>query len=88
MLLICRMIRWLSARGILAGTVETAALPALMAATDPQAKPGALYSPDGFGNTNGAPAEQRTYLPLRSADEAARVWDVSEQLTRTAIPAA
>jgi NAD(P)-dependent dehydrogenase (short-subunit alcohol dehydrogenase family) len=83
-----RMIRWLSARGILAGTVETAALPALMAATDPQAKPGALYSPSGFGNTSGAPAEQRMYSPLRSADEAARVWDVSEQLTRTAISAA
>jgi NAD(P)-dependent dehydrogenase (short-subunit alcohol dehydrogenase family) len=82
-----RMIGWLSARGIMAGTVESAALPALMAATDPQAKPGALYSPSGFGNTSGAPAEQRMYSPLRSADDAARVWDVSEQLTRTAIPA-
>ncbi|WP_275006190.1 SDR family oxidoreductase [Promicromonospora iranensis] len=82
-----RMIGWLSARGIMAGTVESAALPALMAATDPQAKPGALYSPSGFGNTSGAPAEQRMYPPLRSADDAARVWDVSEQLTRTAIPA-
>ena len=83
-----RMIRWLSARGILAGTVESAGLPALMAATDPQAKPGALYSPSGFGNMGGPPAEQRMYSPLRSADEAARVWDVSEQLTRTAISAA
>ena len=82
-----RMIRWLSARGILAGTVETAALPALMAATDPQARPGVLYSPSGFGNTSGAPSEQRMYPPLRSVDEAARVWDVSEQLTRTAIAA-
>ncbi|MDR7382300.1 SDR family oxidoreductase [Promicromonospora iranensis] len=82
-----RMIGWLSARGIMAGTVESAALPALMAATDPQAQPGALYSPSGFGNTSGAPAEQRMYPPLRSADDAARVWDVSEQLTRTAIPA-
>jgi NAD(P)-dependent dehydrogenase (short-subunit alcohol dehydrogenase family) len=82
-----RMIRWLSARGILAGTVETAALPALLAATDPQAKPGTLYSPSGFGNPSGSPAEQRLYSPLLSADEAARVWAVSEQLTRTAIPA-
>ncbi|MBO0610064.1 SDR family oxidoreductase [Myceligenerans salitolerans] len=83
-----RMIRWLSARGILAGTVETAALPALMAATGPQAEPGVLYSPSGFGNTSGAPAEQRMYSPLRSAGEAARVWEVSERLTRTAISAA
>jgi NAD(P)-dependent dehydrogenase (short-subunit alcohol dehydrogenase family) len=82
-----RMISWLSTRGILAGTVETAALPALMAATDPQAKPGVLYGPRGFGNTSGAPAEQRLYPTLHSAEEAARVWDVSEQLTRTAIPA-
>ncbi|MFJ3407872.1 SDR family oxidoreductase [Promicromonospora sp. NPDC090134] len=83
-----RMIRFLSARGILLGTVETAGLPALMAATDPQAKPGALYSPSGFGNLGGRPAEQQMYSPLRSADEAARVWEVSEQLTRTAISAA
>jgi NAD(P)-dependent dehydrogenase (short-subunit alcohol dehydrogenase family) len=82
-----RMIRWLSARGLLLGTVETAGLPALMAATDPQARPGALYGPSGPGNLGGRPAEQRMYSPLRGTDEAARVWDVSEQLTRTAIPA-
>ena len=83
-----RMIRWLSARGILAGTVETAALPALMAATDPQAKPGALYGPSGLGNTSGAPAEQRMYAPLGSVEEAGRMWDFSEQLTKTVISAA
>ncbi|MFC9087994.1 SDR family oxidoreductase [Nocardiopsis dassonvillei] len=83
-----RLIRALSARGILAGTVETAKLPALMAATDPAAEPGALYSPSGPGNLGGPPAEQRLYTPLRGADEAARVWRVSEQLTGTAIPAA
>ncbi|BCJ69290.1 hypothetical protein [Polymorphospora rubra] len=74
----------MSARGILAGTVETAKLPALTAATDPSAKPGVLYGPSGPGNLGGPPAEQRMYAPLRSAEEAARVWRVSEQLTRTA----
>ncbi|MCK9869179.1 SDR family oxidoreductase [Nocardiopsis dassonvillei] len=83
-----RLIRALSARGILLGTVETAKLPALLAATDPAAKPGALYSPSGPGNLGGQPAEQRLYAPLRGADEAERVWRVSEQLTGTAIPAA
>ncbi len=83
-----RLIRALSARGVLAGTVETAKLPALMAATDPAAKPGALYSPSGPGNLGGPPAEQRLYPPLRSADEAERVWRVSEQLTGAAFPAA
>ncbi|TCB97350.1 SDR family NAD(P)-dependent oxidoreductase [Micromonospora zingiberis] len=81
-----RLIRAMSARGILAGTVETAKLPALMAATDPGAKPGVLYGPSGPGNLGGPPAEQRMYPPLRSADEAARVWRVSEQLTDTAFP--
>ncbi|WP_371403476.1 SDR family oxidoreductase [Kribbella sp. NBC_00662] len=82
-----RMIRALSARGILIGTVETAKLPALMAATDPHAKAGALYGPSGLGNLGGPPAEQRLYPPLRSPEDAERVWRVSEELTRTALPA-
>ncbi|PZU40120.1 MAG: short chain dehydrogenase [Microbacterium sp.] len=82
-----RIIRAMSARGILAGTVETAALPALMAATDPTAKPGVLYGPRGLGHLGGAPAEHTTYAPLRSETDAKRVWRLSEELTRTAIPA-
>ncbi|ADH66766.1 SDR family oxidoreductase [Nocardiopsis dassonvillei] len=83
-----RRIRALSARGILLGTLETSKLPALMAATDPAAKRGALYSPSGFGRLGGPPSEQRLYPPLRSAQEAARVWQVSEELTRVSFPAA
>ena len=83
-----RLIRALSARGILIGTVETAKLPALMAATGPDAKPGAFYGPSGPGNLGGQPAEQPLYPPLRSEAEAQRVWRVSEQLTRTAFVAA
>jgi NAD(P)-dependent dehydrogenase (short-subunit alcohol dehydrogenase family) len=83
-----RRIRTLSARGILLGTLETSKLPALMAATDPAAKPGALYSPSGLGRLGGPPSEQRLYPPLRSAREAARVWQVSEELTRVSFPAA
>ncbi|MGK8488422.1 SDR family oxidoreductase [Nocardia asiatica] len=79
-----RLIRALSARRILMGTVETAALPALMAATDPGAEPGTLYGPSGPGNLGGPPAEQRLYPPLLSAAEAQRVWEISEQLTETA----
>ncbi|WP_020576641.1 SDR family oxidoreductase [Actinopolymorpha alba] len=83
-----RLIRAMSARGILMGTVETAKLPALLAATDPSAKPGALYGPSGPGNLGGPPAEQRLYPPLRSSEEAQRVWRVSEELTKTAFPTA
>ena len=80
-----RLIRGLSERGILLGTVETAMLPALMAATDPDARPGALYGPSGAGNLGGPPAEQQLYPTLRSTEEAARVWEVSEQLTDVSI---
>ncbi|MFE0593913.1 SDR family oxidoreductase [Micromonospora echinospora] len=83
-----RLIRALSARGILLGTVESAKLPALLAATDPGAKAGVLYGPSGPGNLGGPPAEQRTYPPLRSTEEAQRVWQVSERLTGAAFVAA
>ncbi|MBO0677867.1 SDR family oxidoreductase [Mycolicibacterium sp. S2-37] len=78
-----RLIRALSARGILVGTVETAKLPALMAATDPHAEPGALYGPSGLGNLGGKPAKHELYAPLRSCDDAARIWRISEQLCKS-----
>jgi NAD(P)-dependent dehydrogenase (short-subunit alcohol dehydrogenase family) len=81
-----RVIRWLSARGILAGTVLTAGLPALMAATDPTAAGGEFYGPMGPGRVGGAPGKQPLFTPLRSTDDAARVWEVSERLTGVAIP--
>ncbi|XVV15344.1 SDR family oxidoreductase [Actinoplanes sp. CA-131856] len=77
-----RLIRALGRRGILFGTPESAALPALHAATSPTAKGGLLYGPSGFQHLSGPPAEQPLYSPLRSADEARRVWEVSEKLTR------
>lgn len=83
-----RLIRALSARGVLIGTVETAKLPALRAVTDPDAKPGTLYGPSGPGSLGGPPAEQRLYPPLRSNDDAERIWQVSEELTKTAFPTA
>jgi NAD(P)-dependent dehydrogenase (short-subunit alcohol dehydrogenase family) len=83
-----RIIRGLSERGLLLGTVGTAKLPALMAATDPAARPGALYGPRGLGHLSGPPAEQSMYAPLRRIEEARRVWEVSERLTGAAIPTA
>lgn len=77
-----RLIRALSRRGILVGTVETALLPALYAATWPDAEGGRLYGPSGFGNLAGAPAEQSFYRPLRGTEDAARIWRVSEELTK------
>jgi NAD(P)-dependent dehydrogenase (short-subunit alcohol dehydrogenase family) len=81
-----RVIRALSRRGILLGTVETAALPALMAATSPDAHGGRLYGPSGLGHLSGPSAEQAVYTRLRSEDDAKRIWQISENLTQTSFP--
>jgi NAD(P)-dependent dehydrogenase (short-subunit alcohol dehydrogenase family) len=83
-----RLIRWMSAHGILVGTAESAALPALYAATSPDAVGGRLYSPSGPGRVGGSPQEQRLYRPLRDDEAAQRVWAVSQELTGTSFPAA
>lgn len=72
-----RVVRWLSARGLLLGTVETAALPALVAATTDSPRSDVLYGPSGFGNLGGAPGTHPLYRPLRDLAEADRVWDAS-----------
>ena len=80
-----RAIRFLSERGILVGTVESAALPALLAATSPELRGGELVGPRGAGHVGGAPAVHAMYQPLRDEQEAARVWTVSQELTGTLI---
>jgi NAD(P)-dependent dehydrogenase (short-subunit alcohol dehydrogenase family) len=77
-----RIIRALSARGILVGTLESAALPALLAATAPE--PAAFYGPRGLGHLGGAPAEQRLYRAFRVTDDARRLWNESEKLVKLA----
>ncbi|WP_435742608.1 SDR family oxidoreductase [Microbacterium sp. PMB16] len=76
-----RIIRWGSARGIVFGTPESASLPALYAATSPDARRRSMYGPSGIGHLGGGPAEQRVYSRLRSEDEARRVWQISEEMT-------
>ena len=76
-----RLIRWLSARGLLVGTVESAQLPALLAATSSQARDGGFYGPEWIGHAGGPPGEQKPWAPLRSTQDAARLWAVSEELT-------
>ena len=75
-----RLIRALSARGILVGTVQTAQLPALYAATSPDAESGGFYGPRGLGHMGGPPGEQKLFSRLRSAEDAERIWQVSEEL--------
>ncbi|MEJ2887727.1 SDR family oxidoreductase [Actinomycetospora aeridis] len=75
-----RFIGALSSRGILLGTAESAGLPALYAATSPEARGGHFYGPRGLGHLGGAPAEQKPFAPTRSTEEAERVWRVSQEL--------
>jgi NAD(P)-dependent dehydrogenase (short-subunit alcohol dehydrogenase family) len=75
-----KLIRALSCRGILVGTAESAALPAVYAATSPDAKGGHLYGPRGLLHLGGPPAEQALYSRLQGAQDSRRMWGLSEQL--------
>jgi NAD(P)-dependent dehydrogenase (short-subunit alcohol dehydrogenase family) len=84
-----RLIRALSRRGLFVGTPETAALPALMAATADNA-PGdsRFYGPSGPGGLGGRPAAQKLWPRLRSRADARRAWDISRELTQVSLSAA
>lgn len=81
-----KVIRALSARGILLGTVASAALPALYAATSPAAGGGRLYGPKGIGHLGGPPAEQKPFGRISGAADAERMWRRSEELVATYAP--
>lgn len=79
-----RVIRWLSAHGLLVGTPHSAGLPALVAATDPAVRDGGFVGPTGPGGTGGAPGRLDLWKPLRSTEDARRVWELSEELLGSA----
>ncbi|WP_395570469.1 SDR family oxidoreductase [Streptomyces sp. BK79] len=81
-----KLISALSARGILLGTVETAKLPALHAATAAGARGALLFGLSGLGHLGGPPGEQRLYSRLRGTEDARRVWRLSEELTGVSFP--
>ncbi|WP_207172092.1 MULTISPECIES: SDR family oxidoreductase [unclassified Nesterenkonia] len=74
-----RLIRVLSRLG-LTGTVESAGLPALAAATSKGAQGGQFWGPSGFQHLEGAPGLQRLYTPLEDLNQARRIWSKSEEL--------
>jgi NAD(P)-dependent dehydrogenase (short-subunit alcohol dehydrogenase family) len=77
-----RIIGAMAARGLLVGTPESAALPAVYAATASEARDAGFYGPSGPGRLGGPPAEQKLYSRLRSEQDAEHVWRVSEELTK------
>jgi NAD(P)-dependent dehydrogenase (short-subunit alcohol dehydrogenase family) len=68
-----RLARW----GVLVHGVDQGLLPALYAATSPQAQGGRLYGPDGFGQFTGSPTELTIYRSALDEAEAMRLWDYS-----------
>lgn len=57
------------------------ALPTLFAATDPAARDGAYYGPDGPGGLRGYPAEETPPRQALDTTVAARLWETSRALT-------
>jgi NAD(P)-dependent dehydrogenase (short-subunit alcohol dehydrogenase family) len=82
-----RAVRAFSRTGFLVGTVSTAALPALLAAAGPGSGGGQFYGPRGLAGLSGAPAQQELWAPLRSMDDARRLWEASERLAGMPFPA-
>lgn len=81
-----RLIRTLSRLGLIVGTPASAALPAVFAATDPDASGGHFYGPSGFQHLGGPPAEQQLYSRLADPEDGRRIWQVSEQLSGVTAP--
>ncbi|MCU1411949.1 MAG: short chain dehydrogenase [Rhodoglobus sp.] len=61
-------------------------LPALFAATSPDAAPGAYYGPNGLLGLTGGPGPAKPPRQARNAADDARLWTVSEQLTGVTFP--
>lgn len=62
------------------------ALPQLFAATAAEAEPGGHYGPSRFGGLNGWPAPARVAPAALDPAQGSRLWEVSEQLCRQALP--
>jgi NAD(P)-dependent dehydrogenase (short-subunit alcohol dehydrogenase family) len=77
-----RLARW----GVLVHSVDAGLLPALYAATSPQARGGRFYGPDGLGQFTGRPTELAVYRSARGTEDAARLWTVSERLVGVEYP--
>ena len=64
------------------------ALPTLYGATSPEAQSGHFYGPDGFRQMRGYPVEVHAEQQAYDESLAAKLWQVSEQLTGVRLPLA
>ncbi len=67
---------------ILGQSDAAGALPQLYAATAPRVEPGGYYGPSGFQEFKGAPAAAKVAPQAADPATGARLWSVSEKLTR------
>ena len=72
--------------GFLFQPVSQGALPTLFAATDPAARPGGYYGPQGFFEMRGEVGEASPPSQSLDAAVARRLWDVSEELSGVRFP--
>jgi NAD(P)-dependent dehydrogenase (short-subunit alcohol dehydrogenase family) len=66
--------------------VDTGALPAIYAATSPDAQNDTFYGPSGRGHLTGAPIEQKYYPAAENFEEANQLWAVAEDLAGVTLP--
>jgi len=79
--------RRLSRLGLFVQTVQAGLLPALYAATSPEAEAGGFYGPGGPGQLTGPPVRHSVYRSARDPAQARRLWRLSEDLTQVRYPA-
>jgi NAD(P)-dependent dehydrogenase (short-subunit alcohol dehydrogenase family) len=72
--------------GLVAQSAAMGALPTLRAATDPDARGGEYYGPDGFLETRGRPVLVQSSSRSHDVDVQQRLWSVSEELTGVTYP--
>jgi len=71
---------------VMSHSAAAGALPTLLAATSPQARPAAYYGPGGLSEIKGAPTSARIMPQAQDVAVASRLWTVSETLTGVRFP--
>lgn len=71
---------------VIAQDAKMGALPQLFAATEADIPGGAYVGPDGFGEWRGYPKLVNAAEPAKSLDDAKKLWQMSEVLTKSSFP--
>jgi len=71
---------------LLSQSADKAALPSLLAATDPAAKNGSYWGPSGFVKLRGLPKPAAIPKQAKDLSAASRLWELGEQLTGVKYP--